>query len=159
MDQQSEQAVWRRVRGPGELTAEKALLPERLEALVLEEGALAEWLGSLAQSVRGPGNGVLSRLALQTRQRARGLSALHYLLTGRRLRLRTPRPPKPGPLPEALRDAVLRTRQANRAYQSLEREFEDEAGDFRRYARQTEDNARSLTALLQRQLDRETEGK
>ena len=36
MDLQSEQAVWRRVKGPGP-GAEEALLPERLEALILEE--------------------------------------------------------------------------------------------------------------------------
>ena len=37
MEKQTEQEIWRRVRGPGGPTAEEAILPERLEALIVEQ--------------------------------------------------------------------------------------------------------------------------
>ena len=104
MDLQTEQAVWRRVKGPGAVTAEEAVLPERLEALILQEQADAAALRTLARRMGGQENAVLTRAAAGTEARARDLTALHFLLTGRRLRLKTPPVNPSGPLPEALRE-------------------------------------------------------
>ena len=152
MDLQTEQAVWSRVKAPGGMPAEEALLPERLEALILEERSLAVSLRGLSSRLRGPRRDELSRLAARNEARARSLTTLHYLLTGRRLRLQPPRLPKPGPLPEALREACLRTRQSTRAYQALAQEFSAYEEDFARYADQTRADVRGLTGLMEQQL-------
>ncbi|MBQ1371832.1 MAG: hypothetical protein IIY70_02760, partial [Oscillospiraceae bacterium] len=80
------------------------------------------------------------------------LTTLHYLLTGRRLRLQTPRRPPQGPLPEALRAAWLRMRQTERAFTGLQAEFSDYEEDFSRYARDIRSNSRTLSEALQAQL-------
>ena len=152
MDQQTEQAVWRRVKGPGPVNAAEALLPERLEALILEEQAQAAALRALARRLRGQGSGAVSRIAAGAEARARELSTLQYLLTGRRLRLKTPPPPPAGPLPETLRELSLRLRQTARAYESLQGEFADYAGDFARFAAETRSHTRALTQVLQSRL-------
>lgn len=157
MDLQTEQAVWRRVKGPGAATAEEALLPERLEALVLQEQTDAARLQSLAKRIKGQGSGVMNRIAAETEARARELTALHYLLTGRRLRLKTPPPGAPGPLPEALRELCLRMEQTAKAYRSLEAEFSDRAELFARFARQSREQAGRLLSQLQSHLPRQTE--
>ena len=154
MDLQTEQAVWSRVKGPGGMTAEEALLPERLEALVLEQRAEAARLRALSGRVRGQGSAALARMARRSDARAGSLTALHYLLTGRRLRLQTPRLPKPGPMPEPLREACLSTRQTARAFEALSREFSDYAEDFGGYAAEVKSDARVLTELLKDQLRR-----
>ena len=152
MDLQTEQAVWSRVKAPGGVSAEEAVLPERLEALILEEGSLARSLRSLAPRLRGPQKAELQRIAARNESRARSLTTIHYLLTGRRLRLRPPRPSRPGPLPEALREACLQMRQCVRAYEALEKEFSAFEEDFARYSNQSRTDARGLTAFLEQQL-------
>ena len=152
MDQQTEQAVWRRVKGPGPVNAGEALLPERLEALILEERSGAAALRELARRVGGQGRAALTGMAGQTEARAGRLETLHYLLTGRRLRLRTPRPGPAGPLPEALRAACLRMRQSAAAYEALAREFSSWEEELSRSAARARENARVLTGLLERQL-------
>ena len=148
MDQQREQAVWQRVRGPGGLTAEEAVLPERLEALILEQQADAAMLQALSGRVRGAGRAALSRAAAGTRTQARELNTLHYLLTGRMLRLQTPPLPKAAPLPEALREACLRLRRSAQAFESLKAEFADYWEEFTRFAGQTHARSRALLRLL-----------
>ena len=149
MDLQTEQAVWRRVRGPGNMTAEEAVLPERLEALILEQQSLAAAQRELARRMRGSQSAAMSRMAGLTMAQARELIALHYMLTGRALRLQTPRPQLPGPMPEALRETWQRLRQTTRTYESLETEFGDYANDFSRFSRQTRDHARALMEVMQ----------
>jgi len=152
MDMKTEQAVWARVKAPGGMTAEEAVLPERLEALILEQRADASFLRALARQVRGQGSAALSRLAERSMTRARKLTTLHYLLTGRKLRLQAPKPQTAGPLPEALRAAWLRSRQAARAYDALREEFSDYAEDFADYATDAKADSRSLESLLRQQM-------
>lgn len=157
MDLQTEQAVWRRVKGPGAVTAEEALLPERLEALILQEQADAAALRGLSRRMNGQGRAVLSRAAAATDSRARELTALHYLLTGRRLRMKTPPVQSSGPIPEALRETCLRLEQTARAYKSLETEFSDRAELFSRFARDSREQARILLSQLKNHLPRQAE--
>lgn len=152
MNLQTEREIWRRVKGPGGIAAEEALLPERLEALITEERSLAVSLRSLTPRLRGPQRGELTRIAARAEGRARGLTTLHYLLTARRLRLPPPRPGKPGPLPEALREACLRLRETAKAYESLRGEFSSCGEELNGYSTQTAADARALTVLLERQL-------
>ena len=156
MDLQTEQAVWARVKGPGGMTAEEAVLPERLEAMILEQRADAASLRALARRMRGQGSATLAKLAERNTARARKLTTLHYLLTGRKLRLQTPKPQKPDPLPEALRAAWLRTRQAARAYDALREEFSDYAEDFADYAMDAKTDGRTLEGILRQQLGQKT---
>lgn len=156
MDLQTEQAVWRRVKGPGGMTAEEALLPERLEALILEQQADAASLQALSRRMRGQASAALSRMAQRTNARAQRLTTLHYLLTGRRLRLQTPKLPRPDPLPEALREAWLRTRQAAKAYDALREEFSDFAEEFADDGAEVKSSGRTLEGLLRQQMQAAT---
>ena len=149
LDTRTEQAVWSRVRAPGGVTAQEAVLPERLEALILEEQAQAGSLRALARRLRGPGGSTLGAQANRTEARVRELETLHYLLTGRRLRMQAPKPPAPEPLSEALRQAALASRQTERSYRALGEEFTDWAEDFDRFARQTQERTRAVTRVLQ----------
>ena len=99
MDHETERAVWQRVRGPGQLSAEEALLPERLERLILEQQIDAGSLRQLSARLRGPERASLARMAAEQENQARELTTLHYLLTGRRLRLKVPKPPLTADLP------------------------------------------------------------
>ena len=152
MEKQIEQEVWRRVRGPGGPTAEEALLPERLEALIVEQQAEAAELRSIARRLRGQQSAALTRIAAGVEARVRALTTLHYLLPGRRLRLQPPGAKANAPVSEALRSLSLRLRQTERAYVGLQGEFADYAEDFERFARQTRTDGRSVTELLQAQL-------
>ncbi len=158
MDIQTEQAVWRRVKAPGGVTAEEAVLPERLEALILEQRADAASLQALSRRLRGQGSGALSRMAQRTETRVRKLTTLHYLLTGRKLRLQTPKLPKPDPLPEAIRGAWLRNRQAVRAFEALREEFADFAENFADLSAETKSDSRTLEELLRQQMRSEGPG-
>lgn len=150
MDLQTEQAVWRRVKGPGAAAAEEALLPERLEALILQEQADAAVLRTLARRMGGQGSAVLSRVASGSEARARELTTLHYLLSGRRLRLKAPPAVIKGPLSANLRQTCLRMEQTAKAYGCLEKEFSDRAELFSRFARQAREQSRSLMTQLQK---------
>ena len=152
MDLQTEQEVWRRVKGPGPVTAPEALLPEKLEALILEQRTDAAALRDLSRRLRGQGSAVLNREAGRTEARVRELTTLHYLLTGRQLRLRTPPPVPGGPLPEGLRTLCLRLRQTTRACESLGEEFSDYAREFEGFAADARTQVRVLTQVLQSQL-------
>ena len=152
MEKQIEREVWRRVRGPGGPTAEEALLPERLEALIVEQQAEAAELRSIARRLRGQQSAALTRIAAGVEARVRALTTLHYLLTGRRLRLQPPGAKANAPVSEALRSLSLRLRQTERAYVGLQGEFADYAEDFERFARQTRTDGRSVTERLQAQL-------
>ena len=157
MDLQTEQAVWRRVKGPGAVTAEEALLPERLEALILQEQADAAALRGLSRRMNGPESAALSRIAAAADSRAKELTALHSLLTGRRLRMKVPPVRNSGPVPEALREICLRMEQTAKAYKSLETEFADRAELFSRYARDSRDQARTLLSQLKNHLPRQAD--
>ena len=152
MDLQTEQAIWARVKETGGMTAEQAVLPERLEALILEQRADAASLQALSRRMRGQGSAALGRMARRCEARAQKLTTLHYLLTGRRLRLQAPKRPPQGPLPEALRQAWLRNRQTVRAFASLGEEFSDYAEDFGAAAADSRTDGRTLEGLLRQQM-------
>ena len=156
MDYQAEEAVWRRVRGPGP-TAEQTLLPQRLEALALELMAEEESLRRLSRRLGGSQGAAVSRLASQLRAGTRELTTLHYLLTGCRLRLKAPAPAPSGSVTEVLRLACLRAAQSARAFRSLGEEFREHAEEMNRCARDSEARQRSLTRILQSRLDRREE--
>ncbi len=148
MDQREAQAVWQRVRATGGLTAEEAVLPERLEALILEQQTNAALLRKLSRRLPGGQSAVLSRTAARAETQTRELNTLHYLLTGRALRLKTPPIAGNEPPREALRDACLRLRRAAQAFESLREEFSDYAEDFGRFAAEARTGSRRLQQLL-----------
>ena len=123
MEEDREWSVWNRVLNPGGPTAEEALLPERLETLITEQRSGAVVLRRLAERLRGQERQVFLRMAADGESRARELTAFHFLLSGRRLRLRRPCPAVPADLPEALREAYLRQRDAARAVHALAADY------------------------------------
>ncbi len=123
MDRETEQEIWRRVRQPGSMNAEDALLPERLENLILEQKVSAHGIRTLAARLSGAERQVFLRMAAENENRARELTTLHYLLTGRRLSLKPTEVPIPKLLPEAFREAYYRQQQSARDFQNLSREF------------------------------------
>lgn len=154
MDPKTEQAVWRRVSTVGSVTAEEALLPERLEALILQERADAASLRQLARRMGGQGSAPVLRAAARTEARARSLVTLHYLLTGRQLRLQTPPCKNQGTPLEALREASLRMDQTARTYARLAEEFPARGEFFSDLGCQCRGQYRALTAQLQTLLSR-----
>ena len=99
MDQENEREIWRRVRQPGAVNAAEALLPERLEALIQEQRGSGAELRALGGRMQRPERQILLRMAAENENRARELTTMHYLLSGRRLRLRQPPLPTPKPPP------------------------------------------------------------
>ena len=152
MNQETEQNVWRRVQGGNSLPADRALLPERLEQMYLEQRMLAESLGDLARRSGGSDRAVLNRLASENADRARELRTLHYLLTGRQLKLKLPREPGREPMEEALRRAYQAQRQAARSFRLLEREFSEYEEDFSAMAREADRHSRLISRVLNRKL-------
>ena len=149
MDYQSEQAVWRRVKAGGSVSAEEALLPERLEALILQERADAASLRRLARRMGGRGSAAVTRAAASAESRARRLLTLHYLLSGRQLRLQTPPCPKQGTPLEALREASLRMEQTAKSYEALAEEFPERSRLFAELGCQSRGQYRALATQLQ----------
>ena len=156
MDMQTEQAVWRRVKGPGSMTAEEAVLPERLEALLIQELATISFLRLLSGKMRGQASTALFQIVKKTENRTRELTAMHFLMTGRTLRIKTPPVSVPDSISDALRVACLRMKQTAKSYEGLSAEFANSAEDFSRYVRQTQEQAGTLLGLLRNQLPRLT---
>ena len=152
MDHETERAVWQRVRGPGQLSAEEALLPERLERLILEQQIDAGNLRQLSARLRGPEKASLARMAAEQENQARELTTLHYLLTGRRLRLKVPKPPLTADLPQAIREQFFRQKQAARDLQGLQRDFSAYAAHFAGMEQAAQRNSCMLARILEGRL-------
>lgn len=152
MTRETEQAIWSRVRGPGAMNAETALLPERLEQLILDQKRNAAQLRQLSRRLSGPGRAQLARMAGESDDRARELTAVHYLLTGRRLRLQPKPEPLPRDLPEALRTASLRQQEAARSFAALAGDFSDWSETFSRMGRDSRSMLERITRLLRAQM-------
>lgn len=152
MDRETEQEIWRRVRQPGSVNAEEALLPERLENLILEQRLNANGLKTLADRMGGTDRQVFLRMSSENENRARELTTLHYLLTGRRLRLKQQEVPIPKPLPEALREVYFRQQQSARDFRNLAREFDGYGELFERLGSEAQRQSRLIMQTLQGKL-------
>ncbi len=152
MDRETEQEVWRRVQRPGGLPAEQALLPERLERMILEQRMNAVELRSLAGRLPAQERRTFFRMAAETDGRAGELTTLHYLLTGRRLRLKLPPQRPAGDLSEALRSAYFRLKQSAEGFSDLAREFGSYADQFTRMASQARTHCDRIRRALQQRL-------
>ncbi len=153
MDREREQEVWRRVQRPGGLPAEQGLLPERLEQMILEQKMNAVELRSLAGRLNGQERRIFFRMASENDNRAKELTTVHYLLTGRKLRLKLPPQPPAGDLSEALRSAFFRQKQTAAGLSGLAREFENYADQFSRMADQAQSHCDRIRRVLQTRLD------
>lgn len=154
MNRESEQEVWRRVQSTGGMTADQALLPERLEAMLLEQNLLTAELKAVSGRAQGSDRAMLNRMVGECGDRSRELRTLYYLLTGRQLRLKQQAPPRPEPFPEALRRIYHGQRQAARGFRQLEREFTDYGEQFSAMAREADRHGRQITLILQRKLEK-----
>ena len=152
MDREMEREVWQRVRGPEHPNAAQALLPERLERLILEQQIDAGTLRQLSGRLRGPERTSVARMAAELENRVRSLTTLHYLLTGRRLRLKAPQPPLSADLPQAIREQYFRQQQTARELSGLGRDFSDYAGRFAEMERDARRNSRLLADILEGKL-------
>ena len=148
MNPETEREVWSRVLTPGQMTAEEALLPERLEALISLERRNAAELKVVSARLRGADRAAFLRMAARDEARAAELQAMHYLLTGRRLRLSGRAEPLPRDLPEALRMLWLRRREMARSYAELSRDFSAYAETFGRFSAETRRQMEQISAAL-----------
>ena len=131
MNPETEREIWRRVQQTERLNAEEILLPERLETAIQEQRLLSELLVRAAQRLpKGARSGLLQSAA-QLRDGVRSLTTLHYLLTGRRLRLHPLPTPPAEPVPSELRRIWARLKKASGETALLERDFQEYAEDLR----------------------------
>ena len=130
MDRETEREIWKRVQSGGQIGSEEALLDERLEKTILAAKQSAADLRRVAARLNPSQRGKFLRMAAQSENSEEELTAIHYLLTGRRLKLH----PKPGrlpqELPEALRAIWMQIRDLSRDYAALSRDFSDYADSF-----------------------------
>lgn len=145
--------MWRRVNAAGSgLNAAQALLPEQLEGQLLAERENAQAARTLSDRMRGPERNALRRLASELDRRASELKTQYYLLTGRQLRLKTPRPTLRGTVPEELRALTLRLRQSAEACKALAAAFSSEEERFSRLERESKRQAQTVAELLRGRL-------
>ena len=152
MDRETEREVWRRVQRPGGLPAEQALLPEQLERMILEQKMNAVELRSLAGRLNGQERRAFFRMAAENDNRAKELTTLHYLLTGRSLRLKLPPQSPIGDVTEGLRRAFFRQKQSASGFSELARQFESYADQLARMANQAQNHSDRIRRTLQTRL-------
>ena len=149
MDPEKEREIWRRVQRNDTLNAEETLLPQRLESDIQEQRRLSSHLLRTAGMLRGGERTVFQRMARDTASGADRLTTLHYLLTGRILRLRAlPLPPK-RPLPEELRSLYFSVRQSAKEMSALAGEFAEFSDLFREREQALIGAERKISAVLQ----------
>lgn len=158
MDRETEREVWRRVNRPGGLPAEQALLPDRLERMILEQRMNAIQLRDLAGRLPAQERRIFFRMSSENDNRARELTTLHYLITGRSLRLKLPSQPAVGDLTEALREAFFRQKQSAAGFEALAQEFSGYADQFSRLADQAQRHSNRIRQALQAHLERPPHG-
>ncbi len=131
MDPETEREIWRRVQQTDRLNAEEILLPERLERTIQEQRTLTALLLRTARRLGGGERTALLRMAAGTRSAAEELTTLHYLLTGRELRLKAMPLPPTAPVREELRELCLRIRRSAKEMNALAADFSAYADQFR----------------------------
>ena len=152
MDPETEREIWRRVQQTDRLNAEEILLPEKLEQAIQDQRTLTALLIRTARRLPNGDRSALLRIAADTRSGTEELSTLHYLLTGRQLRLR-PRPlPPQKPVREELRDLYHRFRSAAGEAGAIAGQFSDYADRLRERERQLTLAARGISTVLKGKL-------
>ena len=148
--QAEERAVWERVQSTGTLTAENALLPERLTALIEGEKKTAAECTQLACRLSGSAGMATRRIRAQAEGRARHLAALHFLLTGKRTYIKPPQIPFHKNLCEALREHCLSMLALQEQYAKVAAEFPAHAKAMDRLSLSLRNDLRTATSILER---------
>ena len=148
MDRETEREIWKRVQGTTSLNAEESLLPERLEQLVEAQKQTAAAQRQLAQRMGGGARSALRQMAAENEKDASELTALYYLMTGRRLRLKAKAEPLPRDPSEAIRALWSRERKTAQDSAELARSFSAEAADFSQLRARAERRQTRLARIL-----------
>ena len=119
----TESAVWERVSARNDLTAEQALLPERLTELMTAETQLAAAFFRLARRLPGADGALMRRLGVQAEARTRKLRTACFLLTGMRSEPHPAEVPFYAAVCEALRAQCLLLIALQKKYDETAREF------------------------------------
>ena len=119
----TESAVWERVNARDGITAEQALLPERLAELMMGEAQLAAAFSRLAGRLSGADGAMMRRLRAQGESRVRRLRTEYYLLSGMRADIRPPEVPFYPSICEALRAQCQSLLTLQKKYDETAREF------------------------------------
>ena len=149
---ETDRQIWARVRESGTLTAEQALLPERLTALMAQEKTLAAACRQLEARLFGTGCNAVRRIRAQSENRVRRLKTQMYLRSGLRADPQSSSTPFYALLCEALRAACLLAQTLQTQYLKTAEEFPGEAEMLSPLAAELGCNLKMLTALLQRSL-------
>lgn len=145
----TESAVWERVSARGGITAEQALLPERLAELMTEETRLAAAFFRLAGRLSGTDGTTMRRLGAQAEARTRRLRTVYFLTSGLRADLRPAEVPFYACLCEALRAQCLCILALQKKYDETAKEFPD-CRELR--GEELEQNFRTVTGILEKHL-------
>lgn len=148
--QGTERVVWERVQSTGTITAENALLPERLTALIEGERKTAAACTQLACRLSGSAGMALRRIRAQAENRARQLTALHFLLTGKRTCIKAPQVPFHKNLCEALRENCLSMLALQEQYGKVAAEFPAHADTLDCLSLSLRNDLRTVTGILER---------
>ncbi len=154
MDPNQAQAVWQRVSAPGSADTQTQIAAQRLERLIVVEQLSRAELRALADRP-GREKQSLLRLSRAAAQREQSLVTLYYLLTGRRLRLKPPKPETKGPYLERLRAAYLRRSRAEEDYASLSSDLARESDQLAALARTSGREKEQLRNMIRAQLANE----
>ena len=152
MDPETEREIWRRVRQNDRLNAEEILLPEKLEESIQERQMLTDLLVRTAQSLSKGERTALLRISAQLRSGIRELTTLHYLLTGRRLKLPPGQLPPKAPIREELRALYFRLRRAAKNSDLLSKDFSEYEKEFREDAQVLRRAERTIAGILKGKL-------
>ena len=152
MDPETEREIWRRVRQNDRLNAEEILLPEKLEESIQERQMLTDLLVRTAQSLSKGERTALLRISAQLRSDIRELTTLHYLLTGRRLKLPPGQLPPKAPIREELRALYFRFRRAAKNSDLLSKDFSEYEKEFREDAQVLRRAERTIAGILKGKL-------
>lgn len=152
MNRQAERAVWDRVIACPSLTAEQALLPERLSELMTQERAFADACTQLAARLTGADSAALRRLRAQAMTRQQQLNALRFLYTGLRSELRPAHVPFHSSVCDALREAGLQLLAVKAAYEKTAAEFSAQREALEQLCTQVRQATQTVMGILQRSL-------
>lgn len=147
-------AVWQRVQaGRDTLTAEEALLPERLSQHIMGEKGDSQAYRRLALRFQGQDSAALRRMAEEESGHARELNALYYMRTGRRTDLRPREEPQPADRLQALRGRYLEELSGAAGYAQAARDFPAYGEMFQRLSQAEHRHSQALLEILQRHLE------
>lgn len=152
MSEQNDRLIWERVTAKNNLTAEQALLPEYLIALITKEKNCAAAYHQLAARLSGAESNTMRRLKAQAENRVRQLNTHYFLLTGMRAGVKPETVPFHSELCDALREQCLSMLALQTQYEKTLCDFPTHTDALKPLSAELRQNLRTVTGTLQKRL-------